>query len=72
MLQQISKFMELSKCQCGFRKGYSTQYCLLAMVEKWKFSVDKGRSFGASLTNLPKAFDCLLHKLLNCRHTVLV
>ena len=54
----------LSKYQCGFRKGYNTQYCLLAMLEKWKSSVDKGSSFGALLTDLSKAFDCLSHKLL--------
>ena len=54
----------LSKYQCGFRKGYNTQYCLLAMLEKWKSSVDKGSSFGALLTDLSKAFDCLSHELL--------
>ena len=66
MFQQISKLMELllSKCQCGFRKGYNTQYCLLDLVEKWKWSVDKGSSFGARLTDLSKEFDCLSHKLL--------
>ena len=66
MYQQISKFVEplLSKYQCGFRKGYNTQYCLLAMLEKWKSSVDKGSSFGALLTDLSKAFDCLSHELL--------
>ena len=54
----------LSKYQCGFRKGNSTQYCLLAMLEKWKSAVDKGKSFGALLTDLSKAFDCLSHELL--------
>ena len=35
---QISSFMEscLAKQQCGFRKGYNTLYCLLAMLEKWE------------------------------------
>ena len=47
-----------------FRKGYSTQHCLLAMLEKWKSAVDKGKSFGALLTDLSKAFDCLPHELL--------
>ena len=42
----------LTKYQCGFRKGYSTQYVLLAMLEKWKSAVDKGKSFGALLTDL--------------------
>ena len=26
----------LSKFQCDFRKGFSTQHCLLLMIEKWK------------------------------------
>ena len=30
----------LSKFQCGFRKGVSTQHCLLLMLEKWKHAVD--------------------------------
>ena len=28
-------------------KGYSTQYCLLAMLKKWKSAVDKGKLFSA-------------------------
>ena len=54
----------LPKSQCDFRKGYSTQYCLFAMLEKWKSAVDKGKTFGALLTGLSKAFDCLSHELL--------
>ena len=54
----------LSKYQCGFRKGYCTQYYLLAVLEKWKSAVDKGKSFGALLTDLSKVFDCLSHELL--------
>ena len=57
-------FEFLSKYQCGFCKRYSTQHCLLAMLGKWKSAVDKGKSFGASLTDLSKAFDCLSHELL--------
>ena len=53
-----------SKYQYGFRKGYSTQQCLLAKLEKWKSGKDKGKVFGALLTDLPKAFDCLDHELL--------
>ena len=55
----------LSDQQCGFWKGYITQHCLLNLLEKWKNSVDKGKSLGALLTDLSKAFDCLHHKLLN-------
>ena len=54
----------LSKYQCGFRKGYSAQHCLLAMLEKWKNAVGKGKIFGALLTDLSKAFDSLSHDLL--------
>ena len=54
----------LSPSQCGFRQGYSTQHCLLVMLEKLKESADKGHEFGALLTNLSKAFDGIDHKLL--------
>ena len=36
---------------------------MLAMVEKWKKCVDKGKTFGALLTDLSKAFDCLPYNL---------
>ena len=58
MFAQMSSFFDnfLSKRQCGFRKGYSTQ--------QWKRAVDSGQRFGALLTDLSKAFDCLDHELL--------
>ena len=34
------------------------------MIEKWKESVDNGGTFGALMTDLSKAFDCLHHELL--------
>ena len=54
----------LSSSQCGFCKGGNTQHCLLAMLEKFKESVDKGNEFGTLLTDLSKAFDSIYHKLL--------
>ena len=54
----------LSKFQCGFRKGYGTQHYLLLMLEIWKKTTDNNKAFGALLTDLSKAFDCLNHDLL--------
>ena len=43
MYNQIEKYMNqhLSEYLCGFRKGYSTQYCLIVMIEQWKKALDK-------------------------------
>ena len=60
----ILNFFFLSKYQCGFRKGYSAQHCLLSMLEKWKSAVDNIEMFGALLADLSKAFDCFSHDLL--------
>ena len=54
----------LSKWQCGFRKGFSTQHCRLVMTEKWRKCLDKGGISGAILTDLSIAFDCILHDFL--------
>ena len=54
----------LSPFLCGFRRGYSTQHCLLAMLEKMKRSLDKNNYAAALLTDLSKAFDCINHGLL--------
>ena len=54
----------LSKFQCGFRRGYGPQHCLLLMIDKWKKAVDNNKIFGAVLTDLSKAFDCICHDLL--------
>ena len=65
MLVYFDRF--LSDQQCRFRKGYSTQHCLLNLLEKWKNYVDKGKFFLAFLTDLSKAFDCLNHELLTAK-----
>ena len=54
----------LSKFRCGFKNGYGAQHCLLMMLETWKEATDNNKAFGALLTDLSKAFDCLSHDLL--------
>ena len=41
--KQINEHFEkiLSKYQCGFRKGFSTQHCLLLMLERFKITLEK-------------------------------
>ena len=48
-------------------KAYSTQHCLLVILEIWKRSVDKGKVFGALLKDLSKAFESLDHELLTAK-----
>ena len=66
LYKQISSYFDdiFSKYQCGFRKGFGAQHCLIAIIEKWRDSMDKSKFFGAILTDLSKAFDCLPHDLL--------
>ena len=66
LFYQINDFIDkkLSMHQCGFRQQYNAQYCLILAVERWKRSLDQKGSYGALLTDLSKAFDCLLHDLL--------
>ena len=66
MFTQMPTFFEsiFSRYQCGFRKGFGTQQCVLAKFKKWKRSIDKGKTFAALLTDLSKAFNCLNDELL--------
>ena len=64
--KQISNHFDniFSDNQCGFRKGFNTQDCLLSLVEAWKTANDEKKAFGALLIDLSKAFDCMSHELL--------
>ena len=66
MYKDIENYMQkyLSPKLCGFRKGYSTQYALIDMLEKWKKALDKSYNVAAVLTDLSKAFDCINHELI--------
>ena len=54
MYDQMHEYFNkiLSKQQCGFRDGFSTQHCLLAMAEKWRKYLDKDEVSGGLLTDL--------------------
>ena len=53
-----------SNYQCGFRKGYNAQHCLMAMVGKWCRFLDTGGHAVVLRTDLSKVFYCIDHALL--------
>ena len=66
MQKQMNDFVEmhLSPYLSGYRKGYISQYALLAMIEIWKMSLDNNGFAGYVLMDLSKAFDTINHQLL--------
>ena len=68
LYQQMYEYFEniFSKYLCSFRRGHSTQHCLLYMLEKLKKACDMGLTTGILLTDLTKAFDCK-SQTLNCQ-----
>ena len=64
--KQLQEYFQalLCKYQCGFRKGYSVINALFPMAEKWEKSLDEVGAFGALLTDLSKAFNCLPRELV--------
>ena len=72
MYDQMYHFFDqiFSKLQCGFRKGFSAEQCLIHMIEKWRTYLDTGGHGSALFTDLSKAFDCidrlLIVSITNC------
>ena len=66
MYDQINEYFQplFSKLQCCFRKGHSAQHCLLVLIEKCCKVLDKRGFAGLLLTDLSKAFDCIVYELL--------
>ena len=60
----IGKFISISPFLCEYRKGFSTQYALLTLIERWKFCLDKQGFAGALLMDLSEAFGTINHELL--------
>ena len=51
--------------QCGFQCGKGIVLNIeKVMIKKVKEAIDRGNEFGALLTDLSKAFDCINHPLL--------
>ena len=73
---QINKQMEQysSKHLCGFRKGLSTQYCMLLMLEKIRKALDNKIECGLLLTDLSKRLTVsnTILLLLKCMHITLI
>ena len=54
LYKQMSDFFDtiLSKYQHGFSKRHGAQYCLIALLEKWREIIDRGLEFAILLTFL--------------------
>ena len=50
--------------QCGFRKDYSAQNCLLVTTERFNEAIDRGDKFGTLLVDPSKEFDCINYSFL--------
>ena len=66
LFSQINKYIDpyLSIYLCGFRKGTNAQNGVLFVLEKWEKCLDEKGSAGILLTDLSKAFDCMMPDLL--------
>ena len=66
MYQQLYEHFNsiLSPKHCGFRRGCSSQHCLIVMLEKFKELRNKGEKFWAFFTYLSKIFNRIDHNLL--------
>ena len=54
----------LIKSSLNFNAVFAKDFaCLLYMVENWQESLDEVGYYGALLTHLSKAFDCIMHDL---------
>ena len=55
--KQIGSFIneELFPYVCGYRKGYNTQYALLALLEEWKRTLDSQGYAVTVIMDLSKA-----------------
>ena len=53
--------------QCGFKRRYSSQHCLLCMIKKFRKIRENESLFAAVLRYLFEAFDCIYYSLLTAK-----
>ena len=65
---QIVNFFQdqklLYELQSGFRKSYSTDFCLIYLSDTIRYELDKGNYCGMVMLDLRKAFDTVNHEIL--------
>ncbi len=66
LVDQMSNAMEniFSSHLSGFRKHHSSQNVIVNFIENCKSALDNNNMYGAVLTDLSKAFDCLPYQLV--------
>jgi len=62
--QYLVKKNLLYQFQSGFRRGFSTESCLIHLSDFIRFEMDKGHMVGMLLLDLQKAFDSVNHDIL--------
>ena len=57
MFDEMTEYFDdiLSKYQCGSRKDFSSQHCLLVLIEKWK-KIRAGQQFWGTFNRPIKSF----------------
>ena len=59
LLSSVNKHSLLYKYQFGFRKGYSTNFAMIILIDKISQALDKGNNVLGIFHDLSKAFDML-------------
>ena len=64
LLSFVNKHSLLNKYEFSFRKGYSTNFAMITLIDKISQALDKGNYVLGIFLNLSKAFDTGNHSIL--------